>query len=122
MFKERLNIMLYDESSEAGGGAGEWNLNIDPAALEQAAADYVSAVQNYKDAKADIIGKFNAIANESSWQDVSNTDYIDKIKKIVDRLDAIETTLINNSTNLNSIASFAKQTESNVHTSINQIN
>jgi uncharacterized protein YukE len=120
MLKERLNIVLYDDSEPSSGG-GDWDLNIDPSALESAADDYVKAVTNYRDAKTAVITAFNNIASDTSWQDVSNTDYKDKIKEIVARLDAIETTLVNNSTNLKAIASYARETENNVHVSVNGI-
>ena len=121
MLKERLNIVFYDDSSEGGGGGG-WDLNIDPVALQAAASDYAAAVKDYLDAKEDIIKKFNAIANESSWQDIGNADYKSMINTIISRLDAIQHTLENNSTNLGKIAKYASDTETKVQSSINAIN
>jgi hypothetical protein len=118
MIKKILNTRLMEDSETSAGGGG-WDLDINPSGLEGAASAYTKAVEDYKDAKAQVTAAFNAIASNTSWQDIStDSDYQTKIDEIIKRLDAIETTLTKNSSNLTKIATYASTTESSVHTSI----
>ena len=121
MIKKILNTKLMDDSEVSGGGV--WDLDIDPTALKEAANDYSKAVEAYQESKKGVIKAFNDIATNGSWQDISTGtggtgDYQTKVKEIIDRLDAIETTLQKNSTNLTKIADYASSTESSVHSNV----
>lgn len=121
MIKKLLNTRLMDDSEVSGGG--EWDLDLDPTALKEAAKDYTKAVEAYQESKKAVIKAFNDIATNGSWQDISTGlggegDYQTKVKEIMDRLDAIEATLIKNSNNLTKIADYASATESSVHSNV----
>ena len=116
---KKINYVFYDDSGAAGGATSDFNINVDPVALRNAAGDYLKAVEAYKTARDAVKADLNAVLE--AWDDSSKEVYQARVELALGELDAIEATLNLNSTNLGKIATYAEETEANVKTGVESI-
>ena len=97
----------------------DFELDIKPAKLEEAAGKYSDASTSFGETLGELQGLLTHALDV--WVDSSHDEWETRVKQACTELEQVKTLLKDNSTALNEIAQFAKDSESDVYKGVSAL-
>lgn len=114
LFFEKHNTFAAGAAG-AGGGSG-WEMDLDPVALNDAAAKYEKASTDYNSALQTMIEAIKAL--DGAWEGSAKSDWDSVAGSLQTKLEAVGTTLAGNKSNVTQIAAKVSEIESDASSKI----